>query len=79
MAQLQHTALLGRRLSEGPPRGKGARLAVTAGPVQGLCEALLQIPARVLARLDLISPQHGPWSGPYISWVRRNAMHVLVA
>lgn len=49
MVQLQHTALLGRRLSEEAPRGKGTRLTVAAGPVQGLHEALLQIPARVLA------------------------------
>jgi hypothetical protein len=49
MVQLQHKALLGRRFSEEPPRGKGTKMTVAAGPVQGLHEALLHIPARVLA------------------------------
>lgn len=49
MVQLQQAALLGREFSQEAPKGKGMRLSVVSGQVDGLCHVQVPLPARVVA------------------------------
>jgi hypothetical protein len=53
MVQVQQAALLGREFPrEAPKGGKGTRLSVASGQVNGLCKVQLPLPARLVAARD---------------------------
>jgi hypothetical protein len=53
MVQLQQAALLGRQFPQEVPKGgKGTRLSVASGQIDGLCKVQLPLPARLIAARD---------------------------